>query len=132
MYKSVSVLLGKVLTSIERNKGEEDEDRYYRGGDTLVFTTTDGEVFKMYHEQDCCEHVAIEDINGDLDDLIGSPLTLASESSNRGGNPEEFESCTWTFYHFATVKGYVTIRWLGTSNGYYSEGVSFYEIKEEK
>ena len=81
---------------------------------------------RMFHDHGCCESVHIEDLAGDLQDLVGSPLTLSEDISNEAPSaslePGD-ESYTWTFYKFATVNGYVTIRWYGTSNGYYSESV---------
>ena len=112
-------LLGKTMTSVV-NKGDE-----------LWFTTTEGKSFKLYHSQDCCESVSIESVVGDLADLVGEPLLVAEEST--GETPADFkfeyepESYTWTFYKFATRKGYVDVRWLGESNGYYGEGVDFAE-----
>ena len=117
---SFDALLGKTITKI--NKID----------DRLVFYTDDGYRYEMVHDQDCCENVYIEDVCGDLDDLVGSPITLAEESTN-SENPKDpgyDESFTWTFYKLATVKGYVDIRWYGSSNGYYSESVSFYEYQE--
>lgn len=116
MEANFSDLLGKTLTTIV-NKYDE-----------LIFTTNEGEVFKAYHDQDCCESVRIEDIEGDLNDLIGTPILQADETTNSEdtfGKVKFPDSFTWTFYKLATIKGYVTIRWLGESNGYYSESVSF-------
>lgn len=117
----VSILIGKTLTKVENLDNER-----------VVFTTADGDKYQLTHYQSCCETVRVEDIIGDLDDLTGSPILMAEEATNSEGHPAghppdgyEPESFTWTFYKFATVKGYVTIRWYGTSNGYYSEAVDF-------
>lgn len=124
MYRDARLqdLVGKTMESVV-NKDDEE----------LIFTTTDGEVFKLYHNQDCCESVTI--IVGDLQDLVGSPILVSEESSClKDENPAEVEvpgyqdSFTWTFYKFATIKGYVDIRWYGESNGYYSESVDFARV----
>ncbi len=117
MYEIIDELLGKTLTKI--NKSDDE----------IYFYTSDNEIYKMYHYQDCCENVYIEDIIGDLSDLIDSPLTMAEEASK--DDPDAYESGTWTFYKFATNKGYVTIRWYGSSNGYYSESVYITQVESE-
>ncbi len=114
---------GQTLTGISINGSN----------DTITFTTESGKAYQLYHSQDCCESVEIDDIAGDVGDLIGSPLLQAEEASSSNTWPEgvkkdyEPESYTWTFYKLATIKGSVTIRWYGSSNGYYSESVSFRE-----
>jgi len=117
-----SELEGKVLRAIHGRDGEP----VVRGSNEICFYTADGDAYEMYHEQECCEHVAIEDVVGDLNDLIGSPILMAEEVSESDPNAEC--SGTWTFYKLATIKGYVTIRWYGESNGYYSESVIFEKV----
>lgn len=127
-----SDLLGKTLTKVEV-KNEKDPDAYH--DDEIVFHTDDGKIYRMYHDQDCCESVSIESIVGDIADLIGNPITLAEEVTNQDLPAKEGDyddSHTWTFYKLATIKGYVDIRWYGTSNGYYSEEVSFEEMVVEQ
>jgi hypothetical protein len=124
-YVDFSVLKGKTLTEIR------DLDN------RLDFYTEDEKHYSMYHSQDCCESVYIESITGDLKDLIGTPILVADESVNRDKHPEDSkkssdifydDSFTWTFYKLDTIKGGVTIRWYGSSNGYYSESVELVEV----
>lgn len=121
MYTQFNDLIGKTFTEVTTTDDASE----------LLFVAATGERYKFYHYQDCCESVGIEDIIGDLSDLIGAPLLMAEEVSNDDAPelPNE-ESYTWTFYKFATIKGYVTVRWLGTSNGYYSEAVNFMKLDD--
>ncbi|OCX63715.1 hypothetical protein BFM98_12875 [Lysinibacillus sp. AR18-8] len=114
---SIEMLLNKTLISIEQD-----------GNDELYFLTAEGDKFKMYHEQDCCESVWLEETIGDLEDLIGNPLLMADEVIESPPESDNYESATWTFYKFATIKGYVTLCWVGESNGYYSESVNFRKV----
>jgi hypothetical protein len=94
----------------------------------LLFLTSDGNRYVMQHEQDCCETVTLEEVIGDLNDLIDSPIVEASKETNRelpAKDPKWDDSYTWTFYKIGSMKGFVTLRWYGESNGYYSEEVSF-------
>jgi uncharacterized protein YrzB (UPF0473 family) len=119
----VNVLLGKTITKIEVIKDVPDSD-----GDHILFHCGEDEIYKMYHSQDCCEYVVINDICGELDDLLDTPMLQAYESSEEDEDGWD-SSTTWTFYNLATIKGYVTLRWIGTSNGYYSERVDFCRVK---
>lgn len=149
MKAKISELIGKTVVSIDK----KDDSDY---NNELIFICDTGEKYKMYHSQDCCESVSIDDICGDLDDLIGTPILLAEEVDNKDfiktfddsfklekGRSKDYpynyinekgghkpDSYTWTFYKFATIKGYVDIRWFGESNGCYSESVDF--IKADK
>jgi len=117
-YLNINILKGQTIIKIDN------------GDEEIIFTTKEGNKYRMYHEQNCCEAVSVEDIIGDLDDLLNSPIIMAEEATS-DENPEGYkagtyqDSFTWTFYKLATIKGYVTIRWYGESNGYYSESVSF-------
>lgn len=126
---SFAVLEGKTLIACERI---ELTTRFDVTENSILFQT-ENETFVMYHDQDCCEKVEIESIVGDLQDLVGSPILQADEkvNNNNGENYDRGDdSNTWTFYTLATIKGYVDIRWHGSSNGYYSEGVDFLEISD--
>jgi len=129
-YCSIDELVGKTLREVIVS---EDE--------CITFVVNDNEQYRLMHHQDCCECVYIESIVGDVNDLVGTPILIAREVSGSDIPPinlhgddvkpyDGHESMTWSFYCVATVKGYVDIRWVGLSNGYYSESVSFEKIED--
>lgn len=121
---SIDVLKDNILNDIRIVKDN--------GDDIIYFDTLDNKHYKMYHEQDCCESVYIESIVGDIKDLLNTPILMAEEASNgvAPNHRNQSKTGTWTFYKLATINGYVTIRWFGDSNGYYSESVYFSELKD--
>ena len=125
--RTIADLIGLTLTKI---------DDYQSCGDQVIaFTVDNGDVYKLYHDQDCCESVGIEKVEGDLQNLVGSPITIAFEE-----NPDlpalnddgDYGSYTWTQYTIGTTKGTVVILWYGSSNGYYSESVTFCKVGESR
>ena len=120
--KEFKELKGMIITSITGSTGDDE----------MVFTTDDNRRFRLDHDTTCCESVTINDICGDLSDLLNTPILSAeevcSDNNPEGVEIEDQDSFTWTFYKLHTINGGVTIRWYGESNGYYSESVDFYEI----
>lgn len=112
----IGILKGKVLKKVDV-------------GHHIILFHTDTDTYRMHHYQDCCETVEVEDIAGEIEWLIDSPILVAEERSNEEQIGDG--SATWTFYELATLKGAVTIRWYGSSNGYYSERVDFERLKDE-
>lgn len=122
MTNSIPHLLGHIIYDIQRNGPGDD--------DAIHFYLCNGTIVTMHHDQDCREDVHIDDINGDLSNLIGHPILRADEKISNDFQPPvppkyTDDSNTWTFYTLATSAGYVDIRWHGSSNGYYSESVDF-------
>ena len=123
-YKVLDFMIGKVFNGVNKDEA------------SVTFSLLDDpEVlrYEMYHEQDCCEDVFIEDVTGDLNDLVGHPILRAEVRTSTDETPiasDEYmdDSNTWTFFEFATIKGSVTLRWWGSSNGYYGEDVEIVEI----
>ena len=114
-------LMGKTIADIQGLKKDSD---YVR------ISFTDGSYLSMYHDQDCCESVTLEDFDNDAQSLIGGDIIRIEECISNASD-EEFNplndydySYTWTFYTIFTSKGTMKLRWYGTSNGWYSEDVT--------
>ena len=120
--EDIDVFVGKTFVKIENiNDGE------------LLFWAEDKKnSYRMTHHQDCCESVYLSEVIGDLDDLVGVPILHADCVVSDGGQDDDgYGSSTWTFYRLSTIRGSVTLRWYGESNGYYSESVEINAYRSE-
>lgn len=93
-----------------------------KGDYETVITTTSGKAIKVYHEQDCCESVNIED--AESDDVVGGVVLSAAfvEGECPAVDDEYAEAYEWSFLRIETTKGSIWQRWYGESD-YYSVSV---------
>ena len=118
MYNNISEMVGKTVDVITVDKDSN----------IIEFAFRNGDIYRMLHVQDCCEDVYIDDINGDVESFRGQVILSAVESSNVDYT-RDLDGQTWTFYRIACNRDFMVIRWIGTSNGYYSESVDIVKIK---
>jgi hypothetical protein len=104
------------------------------GSEDVGIECDDGTAYRLKYYPDCCASCSLNEIVGDISDLIDTPILMAEVvvgGADVHPAPEHADSFTWAFYKLATVKGYVTLRFLGESNGYYSETVDFERVHED-
>lgn len=116
------VLKGKIFSEVIAFKDE-----------ATVWFITDSNYYCLYHRQDCCESFILQDIAGDIADLNNSEIKFAEEVQSSDPIPgyNECDSFTWTFYKLSSIKGDITFRFIGESNGYYSETADLFVIPRE-
>jgi hypothetical protein len=114
-----SDLVGEVLDAVDIDREENQ----------ILLTTRSGRKFLVYHEQDCCETVAIHWQDGSFDKLIGKPIVEARDFAvDTGESESDYDSQTTTTLVFRVDDQTVISRWIGDSNGYYSESVDIAEL----
>lgn len=116
-------LKGKTLTKVKVKGGNDDTEIYFHVGK---------EKFVLTHIQECCEDVSLIDVVGDFSDLIGNPLITAEVRTSDYEPSSERRYGTWAFYEMSTIKGSVTMRWLGMSSGAYSQEAELYMLLPEE
>lgn len=122
-----SSIVGLTFSSI---KISYDKDR-------IDFIAIDGSEYSMFHYQDCCESVYLTDTYENISELCNQKILQAYETSSKPTEDEmkklelyDGDTNEFTFYTISTFAFSITLRWLGTSNGYYSTSVSFVQTKK--
>lgn len=111
------------------------KDIKYKKDDSLIVGVSiileSGRRINIDHFQECCEVVQLVDVaGGKLEDIIGERLIKVNLSSRENKDEDDgtYEICydysnVWTFITISTFNTDLTLRWHGSSNGYYSENM---------
>lgn len=93
------------------------------GSKAIFINFEDGDRIKMYHCQECCESVQVEDCEDVSSDDLKESIIHTFEEYTKSSGESGWGLQTYTFYRLITNSAYCTIRWFGESNGYYGVGV---------
>jgi hypothetical protein len=115
MSKNLNDIVGLTVTGVAGLEFESE---------AVKIALSNGKTLALYHEQDCCESVRLVDFEDD--GIVGGTVLSAEEVVGDAEWVRRFDSNTWTFYKIETTKGGLWMRWLGESNGYYSESVDIW------
>jgi hypothetical protein len=128
-----------VIVPFEMLKGKTFQRIDYNNDETkITFYCSDGTVYEQSHERYCCENVWIEDVCGDFSNLLNYPIVEAEEVSNNENSPPEYKRPDdfwlggWTYYKLSNIKGSVTIRWFGCSNGCSSVDANLFLLSSQE
>lgn len=118
--KPLLALSGMRIKSVDGLKKNSEET-------LIVFES--GCALYMTHTQECCEMVRLVESSGlDAMELLGSVFAgVEISSSSRRDDSGEGRTDTWI--SLLTSKGSTQLRWLGESNGYYSESIDFVALR---
>lgn len=97
----------------------------YVNSEMINLNFADGGYIQLYHEQDCCESVWLEnhkEVGEELKRMVGQTIRVFKERTTHsvGGYSD---SVTCTFYTIRTDMESCDFMFRGESNGYYSERV---------
>lgn len=110
---------GRVIASVTGETGDETAEIVFEDGSSLL----------LWHEQDCCEHVVLDEIQGSVATAVGERVLDAVVHRSIDEDEDALsmdlydDSFTWTYYTIRTRNATLVFRWYGASNGYYSEEV---------
>ena len=75
--ESLSALQDLANQVYSDTSGAVDYNAYLEEGNDTVIIVTDKATYKIFHYQDCCEHVYLADMTGDIPGLVGQVIEEA-------------------------------------------------------